>query len=1072
MNHAKRVAASFSDLLSNAEDDASVSEAARFYLEVLFLENSLPLHRTLVSALSKTRHHHALIGACLHSLCDEYGGGKRTRFCASRVALSVLGMPKLGYLASVVEECAILVARDAVSSLDGVVSETEDWARPSPIVMEQCQEALSCLYYLFQRFPSKFTDCHSAVNVLGTAVTVILNVLNSTAFSRDCLVAAGVSFCAALQARLNAQELGLFIIEGIFYQTTCGLIELRDVIAKVPYKGDLYSEVRNFSVLSRLCLIRGILTAVSRNVLNTQFDVLGDGLNGNEGGDSGASGGNSVKTILYDGILPELCNYCENPSDSHFNFHALTVLQICLQQIKTSMLANITNLSGGYDLIPEEMGARVLKIIWNNLEDPLSQTVKQVHLIFDLFLDVQSSLRWSEGSERMKSFLRQIASDLLRMGPRCKGRYVPLASLTKRLGAKTMLDMNPDLMFESIQAYIDDDVCCAATSFLKCFLEYLRDECWSSEGIESGYAAFRGHCLPPFMYGLASGVSKLRTNLNTYALPVLLEVDVDSIFSMLAFISVGPNGRENGQLYPEFGPENMELKVEQQVAILVSLLKVSRLLALIDGDIDYSKNNVVHQKEGGLETDCLTHHALVCIKGMEIEVPVEWLVLALTHVDEALRVDAAETLFLNPKTSSLPSHLELTLMKEAVPLNMRCCSTSFQMKWTSLFRKFFSRVRTALERQFKQGSWQPLGYRDNNEAHLSNGSKETVVNRADDLFHFMRWFSSFVFFSCYPSAPYKRKIMAMELILIMLNVWSIVPSFQEDCRSLSPESCLNPYNKGILLPDSTLLLVGSIIDSWDRLRESSFRILLHFPTPLPGISSEDMVQKVIAWAKKLVCSPRVRESDAGALTLRLIFRKYVLELGWIVKASVNIVCFRPLPGLVNGNYQSGKPRHPVIEYMESLVDWLNVAVEDGERDLSEACKNSFVHGVLLALRYTFEELDWNSDVVLASILEMRHLLEKLLELILRITSLALCVVSADAWYLPEDMDEMVDDDNFLSEASDEVSVLTHSSVHEDTKSKNIQDVRPEQIVMVGCWLAMKEVLNFFSWFLFSVCSLK
>jgi hypothetical protein len=701
VDHAKRVAASFSDLLSNAEDEASVSEAARFYLEVLFLENSLPLHRTLVSALAKTRHHHALIGACLHALCGEYGGGKRTRFCASRVALSVLGMPKLGYLANVVEECAILVARDAVSSLDGVVSETEDWARPSPIVMEQCQEALSCLYYLLQRFPSKFTDCHDAENVLGTAVTVILNVLNSTAFSRDCFVAAGVSFCAALQARLNAQELGLFIIEGIFYQTTRGLIELRDVIAKVPYKGDLYIEVRNFSVLSRLCLIRGILTAVSRNVLNTQFDVLGDGLNGNE---LGESGGNSVKTILYDGILPELCNYCENPSDSHFNFHALTVLQICLQQIKTSMLANISNLSGGYDLIPEEMGARVLRIIWNNLEDPLSQTVKQVHLIFDLFLDVQSSLQWSEGSERMKSFLRKIASDLLRLGSRCKGRYVPLASLTKRLGAKTMLDMNLDLLFETIQAYIDDDVCCAATSFLKCFVEHLRDECWSSEGIENGYAAFRGHCLPPFMYGLASGISKLRSNLNTYALPVLLEVDVDSIFSMLAFISVGPNGRENGQLRPEFGPENMELNVEQQVAILVSLLKVSRSLALIEGDVDCAKNNMVHQKECGLETDCLCHHAIVCIKGMEIEVPVEWLVLALTHVDESLRVDAAETLFLNPKTSSLPSHLELTLMKEAVPLNMRCCSTSFQMKWTSLFRKFFSRVRTAWRDNSSRGA--------------------------------------------------------------------------------------------------------------------------------------------------------------------------------------------------------------------------------------------------------------------------------------------------------------------------------------------------------------------------------
>ena len=126
------------------------------------------------------------------------------------------------------------------------------------------------------------------------------------------------------------------------------------------------------------------------------------------------------------------------------------------------------------------MGTRVLRIIWNNLEDPLSQTVKQVHLIFDLYLDIQSSLHWSEGSEKIKSFLLKIASDLLCLGPRCKGRYVPLASLTKRLGAKTMLDLSPQLLSETVHAYIDDDVCCAATSFLKCFLECLRDECWAS----------------------------------------------------------------------------------------------------------------------------------------------------------------------------------------------------------------------------------------------------------------------------------------------------------------------------------------------------------------------------------------------------------------------------------------------------------------------------------------------------------------------------------------------------------------------------------------------------------------
>lgn len=957
-----------------------------------------------------------------------------------------MGMPKVGYLVDVVEECAVLVAWDVVGSLNGVVSETERWARPSPIVMEQCQEALSCLYYLLQRFPSKFKDQDSESNVLGRSLSVVLSILTSLSFSRDCYVAAGVSFCAALQVCLSPEDLGLVIIQGIFYQTVFCNSEndFENAVLKIPYDGDLCSEIRSFSSLSRLCVVRGILTAVPRAVLNTCFTVSGD----------------SSRTILYDGVLPELCNYCENPTDSHFNFHALTVLQICLQQIKTSMLANLTIQSNNYDPIPEEMGTRVLRIIWNNLEDPLSQTVKQVHLVFDLFLDIQSSLHWSEGSERIKPFLQKIASDLLRLGPRCKGRYVPLASLTKRLGVRTMLDMSPHLLSETVHAYMDDDVCCAATSFLKCFLEYLRDECWASEGIEGGYALFRGHCLSPVLRGLASGVSKLRSNLNTYALPVLLEIDVDSIFSMLAFISIVPTGDGNRLLYPELGGAYMELRVEQKVAILVSLLKVSRLLALIEGDIDWCKDSSVNQIELGLDTKCIGQKAIVCVKGIEVEVLVDWLVLALTHVDESLRVDAAESLFINPKTSSMPSHLELTLLKEAVPLNMRSSSTAFQMKWASLFRKFFARVRTALERQFKQGNWQPHDHCTNNEKQLINGSEETEANRANNLFCFMRWLSCFLFFSCYPSAPYKRKIMAMDLILVMLNVWSILPSAtQEKCDSFSSEKRLNPYNDGITLPDSTLLLVGSVIDSWDRLRESSFRILLHYPTPLPGISDGNMVQNMITWAKKLVCSPRVRESEAGALIFRLIFRKYVLNLGWIVSTSVNVACSQPKLELANRPDQVLNSTHPVIEYIKSLIDWLDAAVKEGEMDLSEACKNSFVHGVLLTLRYTFEELDFNLDAVLSSISVMRHLLAKLLELVLRITSLALWVVSADAWYLPEDMDEMVGDDSFLAEVPDEVDLHTPSDKDEEKVSKLVQNSRSsDQVVMVGCWLAMKEVL--------------
>ncbi|MCL7023252.1 hypothetical protein MKW94_028758 [Papaver nudicaule] len=1051
MSNAKPLSKAFSELLVNGSADV-VSVAVQFYLEMLFFENSLPLHRTLVSVFVKCCNYQSEIAGCLRRLCGEYGNlcGNGKRFIVCRVALSMMSCPKLGFLVDIVDECCVLVALDVIFGLNGVVSEVDSGSRPSPLVMEQCQDALSCLYYLLQRFPSKFIeskDCEGGFvpkdsTIFEIAVKAILNILKSVAFSRDALVAAGASFCAALQVCMSPEEFTCFIAKAFYSHVNigfiiCGETELGVSDPELPYKGDLYSEIGSLSVLSRVCLLRGILTAVPRTVLNTHF-VLSE------------SNGNSIWTILFDGILPELCNYCENPVDSHFNFHVLTVMQICMQQIKTSILAELARVSNNYDPLSEEMGARLLRIVWNNLEDPLSQTVKQVHVIFDLFLDIQSTLRKEDGSERIKSFLRKTASDLLYLGARCKGRYAPLASLTKRLGAKTVLDINPNILLETAYAYIDDDVCCAATSFLKCFLECLRDECWSSDGIEKGYAIFRGLCLPPILHGLVSGVSKLRSNLNTYAVYVILEVDVDSIFPMLSFISVGQHESNTELDSTELAGAKMTLTVDQQVAALVSLLKVCRLLALIDGDIDSCSDNCSPKSEG------LGDFALLSIKGIKVKVPVKWFILALTHVDDTLRIDAAESLFLNPKTASLPSHMELSLLKKSVPLNMRCCSTAFQMKWSSLFRKFFTRVRTALERQVKLGHWNPLAF-NSNMVSSDKGVEGTDVHRAQDLFHFMRWFSCFLFFSCYPSAPYERKIMAMELILIMINTWPVPP--QSEVSSSLP-ICVNPYSEGFTSPDSTLLLVESVIDSWDKLRENSFRILLHFPTPLPGISNPDRVKEVIVWAKKLICSPRVRECDAGALALRLIFRKYVLELGWIVGASVDVVCFQPQTELLNGAAYTSKSGYPVIEYMLSLIDWMRVAVAEGEKDLTAACRNSFVHGVLLTLRYTFEELDWNSDVVLSSTAEMRHALGKLLELVMQITSLALGVVSADAWHLPEDMDDMVDEDAFIEDVPVEMQSpesLSESQVNSNPMDNN-ENARPtEQIVMVGCWLAMKEV---------------
>ncbi|KAF3614690.1 hypothetical protein FXO38_35514 [Capsicum annuum] len=264
----------------------------------------------------------------------------------------MMGTPKLRYLVEIVDECAGLVCLNVVLGLSSVLTKIDDWSRSSPVVMGQCQETLSCM---------------------------------------DCVVAAGMTFCVALQVCLSSEELGLFIMEEIFNETFIVFpkFAFADVVEKISFKGNLIDELNKFSSLSRLCLVRGILTAVSRKLLHIRFVVS----NNNFGSvmDSGNSR-KSIKTILYDAILPELYNFCENSIDSHFSFHALTVMQICLQQVKTSMLNKNGSVDVNYDPISEDMGIRLLQIVWNNLEDPQSQTVKQVHLIFDLFLDIQASL--------------------------------------------------------------------------------------------------------------------------------------------------------------------------------------------------------------------------------------------------------------------------------------------------------------------------------------------------------------------------------------------------------------------------------------------------------------------------------------------------------------------------------------------------------------------------------------------------------------------------------------------------------------------------------------------------------
>ncbi|KAJ7522573.1 hypothetical protein O6H91_18G018000 [Diphasiastrum complanatum] len=543
---------------------------------------------------------------------------------------------------------------------------------------------------------------------------------------------------------------------------------------------------------------------------------------------------------------------------------------------------------------------------------------------------------------------------------------------------------------------------------------------------------------------------------------------------MLAFLLDGYTSETNYDWEEIEGVTGMsnEITMNQRVAALVSLLKVARSLFLVEGEI------VADVKQGQLDLkNCKddfdsTLEAAVFIKGQVIHVPICLLELALTHIEDGLRIDAAELLGLNPKTASMPSYLELYLLKHAIPLNMRCSSTAFRMKWTTLLKKFFSRVRTAVERQIKTRHAQ-------NRASVTDTIKTVEENRlielpmlaieanrrvavtVEDMQDFMTWLSQLVIYSLYPSGPYERKNMAMELFGALLEVWSL----SEFSSGLLHGGAFTPYHIELLSAESTLVLVSAVVDSWDRLRENAYKILVRYPTPLPGMDTEYAVQGLLKWAKGLVRSPRVRESDAGALVLRLVFRKYVCENAWMVQVHANpedVIVRTPRFGLEKDKLWAGEVGEAICLYIDSLNNWLEVEIQEGEKDLLAACKHSLVHGVLLTLRYTMDEIDWMSDAVRAGASRLQSALKRLLGLVLRVTSLTLGVVSADALNIREhmlrdrnldDVDRIFDDTGVsIYEDGGELGDLDHFI---DNKLEMLAPA--EQMMMVGCWLSMKEV---------------
>lgn len=848
-----------------------------------------------------------------------------------------------------------------------MLTESAAGRRIPPAEMETCQEAMSVAYALIVRHPDLFfptlighteqdlsnedTD-YLSVDVshpsltpsrvpsessISQLVLSLTETLQGSYLSREAGVSAGVTVAAAVGCGVSDPTTHAAALADAFFSdaptnktwaSVNGVDDsFLDSLALSGEKTCMKSEAKNFTLFGRLSAVRGLLTAASADALSALLVR------------PNVESKNRDWSLLTDGCLPLLCSSLENSKDSHHKFHAAAALKSALVRIKALATSGSNDeLNQGTDsnqshlsvdtLLPKNVSNRISSILWANWEDPLSQTVKEIHLSFDCLLDIED--KRDGGSV---SFLLDAANALLQKEASSKGRYVPLAFVVRRLGFHKLNRIAPDILKQTINAMRDESISTAAGNLVHALSASLLSELSSAEGgvnnsgnsymkrvgkdelvVDCGLSVesvtkWRDWWIPEITEALLSK-GRERVGASVYALPNLLKQDGASVIALLDTIVRSVTGTSSSH--------------SSAASAVVAVLKSARSLGLLSlNDV-----NIVNKKTTLAATrtfEFINQEPSKEPSGYTIDP--SWLYAASTCKDPRARCDALELLCLDGKRASLPGSLELEILKQTIVVNLRDSNAAFRNSLVSNVTRLLGRIRTGLSKAAVISTARPwLVPSENNSMNKQSdstrgqrcfGAHAKGVRAIDDDEAFLllekgrlnvSWMQCLIrtlVTSSYPGAPYERKQTSLDLLQAVAATWEVgkettcsLPPSSEWVSSQGPHMALaerfesSPY-AACLGPDVVTCLLGSVVDSWDKLRVGAFTLLTKHPAPLAGVETSEQVEAHVQWAMTLSRSPRVRESDAAALLLRLLLRKYALDGGWEIILVPNIKATPP-----------------------------------------------------------------------------------------------------------------------------------------------------------------------------------
>jgi hypothetical protein len=164
-----------------------------------------------------------------------------------------------------------------------------------------------------------------------------------------------------------------------------------------------------------------------------------------------------------------------------------------------------------------------------------------------------------------------------------------------------------------------------------------------------------------------------------------------------------------------------------------------------------------------------------------------------------------------------------------------------------------------------------------------------------------------------------------------------------------------------------LLLSKALFSAWDRSRAVAWDIIANIPSPLPGFESVELASMLLTMGAVFLENPNQRYCESGAMLLKLLVQRYVVDLGWeILVSEDDHLTMQPPSQTMHGDNSKA-----VIRFMDSLLELLErkarrfaASIQLPMVNEDESLANSsyldgsvdiqLVHGYLMALAFSWE----------------------------------------------------------------------------------------------------------------------